>query len=209
MNIRKWVGLLAYYINTLLLKTLKVQYVIAPQYSKNTQYLCAFWHGKQWLPIVTLTLHHTKVAVLVSPSRDGDMLSALIEKYGYEVVRGSSRRKNVSALADMIRKLKEGYSLGLGVDGPIGPIYKAKPGLVQMAQKFDVDILPVGSAFSRKWVLTKAWDHYEIPKPFSKAVIYIAPPFRLDKNLSLEEANLLLETRIHAAEKEAKRIVNN
>lgn len=208
MNTRKYLGLLAYYINSLLLKTLKIKYVIDPGYVKDKQYLCAFWHGKQWLPIVTLTFHHTKVAVLVSPSRDGDMLSAFIEKYGYHVVRGSSRRKNVSALADMMRKLKAGYSLGLGVDGPIGPIYKAKSGLVQMAEKFDVDILPVGSAFSRKWVLTKAWDHYEIPKPFSKAVIYLAAPFHLDKNLTLDEANLLLEMHIHAAEKEAARIVN-
>ncbi len=204
MNTRKALGFLAYYLNTLLFKTLKVQYVIDPLYDKKKQYLCAFWHGKQWLPVMTLNTHHGKSAVLVSPSRDGDILCTFLEKQGYTVVRGSSRRKNVASLAEMIRKLQEGYSLGLGVDGPVGPIYKAKSGLVQMAKKFDVDILPVGSAFSRKWIFKKAWDRYQMPKPFSKAVICIGKPFRLDKNVSIDDSNLMLEESIHAAEKKAE-----
>ncbi|MFX5622524.1 DUF374 domain-containing protein, partial [Acinetobacter baumannii] len=89
----------------------------------------------------------------ISPSKDGDLLTVWLKKLGYEVIRGSSRHQNISALAGMIRKLKKGYSLGFGIDGPIGPIYKVKPGMTHMAQKLGIPIVPVGSAFSQKWVV--------------------------------------------------------
>jgi lysophospholipid acyltransferase (LPLAT)-like uncharacterized protein len=139
----------------------------------------------------------------VSPSRDGDILTVWLERLGYEIIRGSSRSRNIEALVGMMRKLKEGYSLGFGIDGPIGPIYRVKPGMTHLAQKFNIPIIPVGSAFSRCWVVKKAWDQYEIPKPFSKAALYLGEPFSVSRGADLTESNLALEKLIHAAEEKA------
>lgn len=200
-------GHLAYYITLLLGMTLRVVISKHPEYNPKTQYLFAFWHGKQLLPVFELQNHDTQRAVLVSPSRDGDLLSIWLRNLGYEVIRGSSRKQNISALAGMIRKLKEGYSLGFGIDGPIGPIYKVKPGMTHMAQKFGIAIIPVGSAFSHRWVFEKAWDKYEVPKPFAKAVFYLGKPFYIEKEADLAISNDMLERLINDAEKTAKTLL--
>ena len=107
----------------------------------------------------------------------------------------------------MIRKLKAGYSLGFGIDGPIGPIYKVKPGMTHMAQKLRIPIIPVGSAFSRSWVFEKAWDKYEIPKPFAKAVFYLGKPFIIEKEVDLAISNGMLEGLIIQAEITARALL--
>lgn len=200
-------GHVAYYMTLLLGMTLRVVISKHPEYNPKTQYLFAFWHGKQLLPVFELQNHGTQRAVLVSPSRDGDLLSIWLKNLGYEVIRGSSRKQNISALAGMIRKLKEGYSLGFGIDGPIGPIHKVKPGMTHMAQKFGIAIIPVGSAFSRKWVFEKAWDKYEVAKPFAKAVFYLGKPFYIEKEADLAVSNDMLERLINDAEKTAKTLL--
>ncbi len=200
-------GYFAYYITLLLRLTVRVVICKHSEYNPKTQYLFAFWHGKQLLPVLELQNHDTPRAVLVSPSRDGDILTVWLKNLGYEIVRGSSRKQNIRGLAGMIRKLRKGYSLGFGIDGPIGPIYKVKPGMTHMAQKLQVPIIPVGSAFSRSWVFEKAWDKYEIPKPFSKAVFYLGKPFIIEKEAELAISNDMLEGLIIQAEITAKTLL--
>jgi lysophospholipid acyltransferase (LPLAT)-like uncharacterized protein len=198
-------GRLAYMVTLLLKSTLTICVSRHPDYDLQQQYLFAFWHGKQLLPVWELRrqVAGTKRAVLVSPSKDGDLLTVWLKQLGYKVIRGSSRRRNVSALVLMMRQLKDGYSLGFGIDGPIGPIYKVKPGMTHMAQKLNIPIVPVGSAFSQKWLVKKAWDKYEIPKPFSKASFYLGQPYYVKPDADLETSNQELEVLIHEAETKA------
>lgn len=198
-----FLGLLAYYVTRLLHGTLRVEIHHHPEYNPEKQYLGAFWHGKQFLPVFDMARHQTKRAVLVSSSKDGEILATWLGKIGYTVIRGSSRHNNVRALSQMIRALKEGYTIGYGIDGPIGPIYQVKPGMTHMAKKLGIAIIPIGSAFSRQWIITKAWDKYEIPKPFAKAILYIGKPMIIDKDSDLECCNALLEKNIHDAEAQA------
>lgn len=200
LNKYRLLGLAAYYVIRLLHMTLRVTVVKDPDYDPHQQYLCGFWHGKQLLPLFELKAHKTPLAALTSSSRDGDILAAFLEKMGYIVIRGSSRRNNVKALAEMVRELKKGVSIGFAIDGPIGPIHKVKPGMTHMAQRLGIDMIPLGIAFKHKWVLKKAWDQFEIPIPFTKSVIYAGKPISVDKESNLEEYNLLLEKRIQEAE---------
>jgi len=196
-------GNLAYILVSVLAKTLRVTIVKHPDYDPKTPYLFAFWHGKQLLPVLTLTQHQTRRAVLVSPSRDGDLLSICLTRLGYETIRGSSRHRNVESLVGMIRKLKVGCSLGFGIDGPIGPLHQVKPGMTHLAQKLNIPIIPVGSAFQRAWIFHKAWDKYALPKPFSKAILYLGKPLIIQPGADLNLENRALEKNIHQAEAEA------
>lgn len=190
------IGSLAYYLSKILMSTLRIKVIASKQYSRDKQYLFAFWHGKQFLPVIMLQNHTAKKAALVSPSRDGSILTQWLKKIGYDVERGSSRDQNVASLVKMIKRLKSGYTLGFGIDGPVGPIYKVKPGMTYMAQKCGIPIIPLASAYSKKWVLHKAWDKYEIPKPFAKAVYYIGDPIYITKEDNLDKANQDLEREL-------------
>lgn len=202
-NKRYYIGLLAYYVSSFLAWTIRFSIIKHPQYNKEKTYLFAFWHGKQFLPVLKFNTHQTRRAVLVSPSKDGDILAVWLQKLGFEVIRGSSRHRNIAALAAMLRKLKEGFSIGFGVDGPIGPIHQVKPGMTHMAQKLQIEIVPVGSAFSRKWIFHKAWDKYEVPKPFCKGVCFVGAPILIEPDADLEHYNQLLEEKIKEVEAKA------
>jgi lysophospholipid acyltransferase (LPLAT)-like uncharacterized protein len=196
-----------FYTLRLLYLTLKVRVVYHEGYSANKQYLGAFWHGKMFAPMFAARNHQTKMAVLVSPSKDGDIISGWLHSLGYETVRGSSRRNNVSALSGMLRKLKEGYSIGVIMDGPLGPIHKVKPGIVHMAKKLEVEIVPVGVAIKRKWVFTRAWDKFELPKPFSDVVMYSGTPITVPVEASLDDYCERVEQGMRDAERKAQAMV--
>ncbi len=171
----------------------------------NSTYLFAFWHGKQFLPGVSLVkMHQTPNFVLVSPSRDGDILTVYLKNFGYNVLRGSSRDNNVRALIIMKKQIENGVSIGFGTDGPIGPIHMVKPGVVYLSKKCNVPIIPVGSAFSHHWTFNKAWDKFEIPKPFSKASLVLGEPFLVTQDMEIKDACLELNKRINLSEEQAK-----
>jgi lysophospholipid acyltransferase (LPLAT)-like uncharacterized protein len=189
-------GLIAYCISSVIYKTLRVTVITDPEYNSTQPYLFAFWHGKQFLPVMQLQQHQTKKIALVSPSRDGSILEVWLNKLGYKVERGSSRDGNVRSLISLLKKLRDGFSVGFGIDGPTGPIYQAKPGIIFMAQKCNVPIVPLAAEIERKWIFSKAWDKYELPKPFSKVVYCIGKPIHIPdaETLKLGTENLAMLT---------------
>ena len=87
-------------------------------------YLLAFFHQDE----LCLLNHwrNRRVSVLISISKDGEIMNNASSFLGYESVRGSSSKKAVSGLIAAIRKVKTGASMAFAVDGPRGPIYKVK-----------------------------------------------------------------------------------
>ncbi len=198
------IGNAAYIALRGLAATLRIKIIKHPNIDSKQVYLFAFWHGQQFLPsIVVRKQHKTALCAMVSPSRDGAILSTYLKQLGYDVIRGSSRDRNVAALINMKNKLLAGSSVGFGIDGPIGPIGVIKPGIAYLAQKCNVAIIPVGTAFSRKWIFEKAWDKFALPKPFAKAVMVFGEPLVVTADQDQEAVCLELKQRVDAAEAQA------
>lgn len=160
--------------------------------SENENFIYVFWHQKIFFPTAGIPLGGKKIA-LVSPSNDGEIMAAVLKNYGYEVIRGSSNDKNIRCLVTMIKKLKQGYNLGLAADGPQGPACKVKPGIIYMAMKTGIKIVPIGGAFKHKYVFKKAWDHFHLPYPFTKGAVVIGEsisiPADADQEACMEQIN--------------------
>lgn len=202
------VGNAAYYVMHLLRATLRVKVKISPLVDPNTPYLVAFWHGKQFLPAVMLNKHHnTPRCAMVSPSRDGAMLAVFLEKSGYQVIRGSSRDSGTRALMATKERLEGGSSIGFAIDGPIGPIHVIKPGITFLAQKCNTKIIPIGVAYKKFWIFHKAWDKFQLPKPFTKAVLIMGAPFSVKADEDLKDACLFLEKRMQEVQREANELL--
>jgi len=135
----------------------------------------SFWHGQQ---MALLAVHGLAgdAAVLVSRSKDGDLQSGVMTALGFRVVRGSSSRGGARALSELIGFLRRGAGVALSVDGPRGPRHVAKGGAAAAAGAAGALLFPVASAARRTWVLTRAWDHFEIPLPFSEVAIVVGTP---------------------------------
>ncbi len=139
---------------------------------KNVIY--AFWHGRQFL--LFGCYQGTGVVIPASESRDGDIQASILKRFGFEVVRGSSKRKGDRALLGLVDALRNGKNIALAVDGPRGPRYEAKQGVLYLAGKLDKPIVPVVTSAERYWILEKIWDKYLLPKPFTKGVVMYGEP---------------------------------
>ena len=137
--------------------------------SEGKNVIYAFWHGRQFL--LFHSHRNTGIVIPASESRDGEIQARILKYFGFEVVRGSSKRKGDRALLGLVDRLRKGKNLALAVDGPRGPIYEAKQGVMYMAGKLNKPIVPVMTSAERFWLLEKIWDKYLLPKPFTRGVI--------------------------------------
>jgi lysophospholipid acyltransferase (LPLAT)-like uncharacterized protein len=134
----------------------------------------AFWHGRQFL----LLYNHREKGIILpsSESRDGEIQARILKRFGYGVVRGSSKRKGDRALLGLVDGLRKGKTIALAVDGPRGPIYEVKQGVTYLAGKLNKPIVPVSTGAKRFWILEKIWDKYLLPIPLTKGVVIYGEP---------------------------------
>jgi lysophospholipid acyltransferase (LPLAT)-like uncharacterized protein len=148
----------------------------------------AVWHNR--LLIMPLVLRRffprRKGSALVSASRDGTWIAALVERIGFGVIRGSSSRWGASAMLQMADLLASGRDVVIAPDGPRGPVYELEPGIVLLAQKSGVSIFPLHLEYSDCWRL-KNWDRFILPRPFSKIRVIFGPPHQVAPTSTEEE----------------------
>ena len=132
-----------------------------------------FWHER--IMMTTYWWRNRKIVVLTSQSRDGEYIARFIQRFGYGAVRGSSTRGAVGAVLEMARLMRAGCTMCFVVDGPRGPRREAKMGPALLAKRTGHPILPVTMALKKQWTLP-TWDLFQVPKPFTRAKVFVAPP---------------------------------
>jgi lysophospholipid acyltransferase (LPLAT)-like uncharacterized protein len=132
-----------------------------------------FWHDRIFL--TTYWWRKRRIVVMTSRSFDGEYIARFIQRFGYGAVRGSSTRGAVGAIIEMARLMREGCTTAFTIDGPKGPPYVAKMGAVMLAKKTGHPIMPVTMALERYWA-APTWDELQIPIPFTRACVFVAPP---------------------------------
>lgn len=135
-------------------------------------YTC--WHNRVFLS--TYFWQRRAIVVMTSRSFDGEYIARFIQRFGYGAARGSTTRGATGAVVEMVRLMRSGCPAGFTIDGPKGPRYVAKMGAVLLAKKTGNLILPFNIAAERFWEARKSWDRFQIPKPFTQARVFIAPP---------------------------------
>jgi lysophospholipid acyltransferase (LPLAT)-like uncharacterized protein len=174
----KILGFIGWVLITLWSATVRVRFVNRniPEGLKaeGRNMIFAFWHGRQFL--LFYNHRHRNIIIPASESRDGDIQAVILGRFGFDVVRGSSKRKGDRALLGMVDGLRKGKDIALAVDGPRGPIYEVKQGVAYLAGKLEKPIIPVATGAKRHWILEKIWDKYMLPVPFTKGVVVYGRP---------------------------------
>ena len=204
----KFYGLLVYYIIMLIKLTLKIEIIGKENMLEEKPYVLALWHNKVVATVLALGFIK-KRAGLASPSADGELISVPLEKLGYKMIRGSSGKDSVKGLVQLIKAVKEGYTIGTPLDGPKGPRFEAKQGMMYVAQKSGRPMVFMGAAYSKKWVLSKTWDKCQIPKPFSKVVCVISEPFYLEKSIPVEDYKEIVEKKLNDINEVAENLIKD
>ncbi|MEA2081491.1 MAG: lysophospholipid acyltransferase family protein [Elusimicrobiota bacterium] len=146
-------------------------------------FIYAFWHGRQLFLIYT---HRFRgINIIISESKDGSYVAALVEKLGNVPVRGSTSRGGMKALVEMIKKLRSGAKCAFTPDGPKGPLRKVHPGVVYAARKTGCPVVPVSFSARRVMVLGR-WDEFIVPYPFNKIAVCQGEPLYFDESGDIE-----------------------
>ncbi len=161
--------------------------------------LYAVWHDELFVPICA---HRDEnVVVLVSESRDGEIISRVLHAMGFGTVRGSSTRGGVKALKRLVQLIqREKKEIAVTIDGPKGPRHRVKDGIIYLALKSGAPILPIRVRISHKKVFKKSWDKFQLPLPGSRcSMIYGSPLYLSSKRITsslIEEKRLELEKKM-------------
>lgn len=204
-TLRKHTPVLAAFLLQCLSKLVLTKMVGVEQVQQLGKVNFAHWHGDELALLPRFGSLNT--VILVSHSKDGDVMARGASYMGYHVVRGSSTRGAVGGMIALIKASKQGYNASLAVDGPQGPRHVCKPGIVRLTQKAGVPLLPVGVAGSRAYIFEKSWNKTYLPLPFSRQVFYFGKPlyFGQEKDdQALEGYCRKVEAALHRAHDEAK-----
>lgn len=144
----------------------------------------ALWHGDHFPTM--WTFRHRETCVITSQSRDGELLTRILEGWGIRAVRGSSSRGGIGALKEMARIVRSGRDGVVAVDGPRGPRHVVKPGIVLLAKLTGAPIIPVVASASRYWQF-KSWDRYRLPKPFARTLVLFGEPLFVPAQVSNDQ----------------------
>lgn len=138
-----------------------------------------FWHD--YIPLLMYLRGNCDLAMLMSRHKDADILSRLAMHFGFDFVRGSTRRGGDGAIREMIRKSRSMH-LTITPDGPRGPRRVLAAGCIYLASKLQMPIIAMGLGYDRPWRLP-TWDRFALPQPFSRARIVASPRIWIPEDL--------------------------
>lgn len=182
----------------LLWSTCRVEKVIGAEIAEavigdGRAYVPCYWHRDILVCLMTIRgwiQRGFRAGVIISPSVDGDVPARIAEKWGAEVVRGSAARTGALAMRDMHALMQRGVSIVTAADGPVGPAYYFKSGILLTARIGSARLLPMGCAADRAWRFD-TWDDFMLPKPFSRIVVAVGEPVEVPRRADADRQEQL------------------
>ena len=160
------------------------------------RYILCFWHSR--FMMMPYAYPGGRIVVLSSDHRDAEALVRVLRKFGIEQARGSTSRRSLTGMRQILRKVEDGCDVGMTPDGPKGPRRRVQPGVVAVARFTGLPIIPVGFSAAPARRL-KTWDRTLVPKFFSKGLFLYGEPIRVRREADeaeQEDGRLALEAAL-------------
>jgi hypothetical protein len=194
-----------------LARTLRIEYQNADAlfdlWARRERVIIAFWHNRSVL--MPVPYRGEKMCIMNSQHRDGEIATRALARWGIHSVRGSATRGGIGGFRQLVRAYRDGYDLAVVPDGPRGPRYVAKPGVIHLAKATGAPIFPVSYAASRARRL-RSWDQLIIPLPFARVVFAVGVPITVARDAddaTVEALREALETSLSALGDQAERLL--
>lgn len=181
-------------------------------------FIACAWHSRFLMTTAGLSKMKQRPHVLISRSRDGNLVAYTTKFLGFAVIRGSRKsrsadthKRGTGALREMMKTLKNGDVIFMTPDGPRGPRMRMGEGPLRLAQFSGAPVLAYGLSTSRN-KLFNSWDRFMLPLPFGRGKIIWAGPISVPRNASdadIEALRLKLENLLNSATQEADISVGN
>lgn len=137
-------------------------------------FIFLIWHS-QLLLSVPAALRYG-ITGLASPTLDGQIGAGVAGRLGIDSISGDSRYRSLSALRGLAARLREGRSVGLFPDGPVGPARRLKQGPLILARRSGCPLIPTAASAAWRIGLQSHWDRFILPLPFSRVAAIAGEP---------------------------------
>jgi len=178
---------ITFYLLDLYAKTLRVRFEgtekIQQHLENGGRIIISSWHQRFFGGFFLPQIFKWSPCIMISQSRDGDFISRVVSHIGWIPVRGSSSRGGKQALRVMVEGVMENRIGGHIVDGPSGPPRVIKPGLISLARNTNAVICPGIVSYEKVWTFN-SWDHFMVPKPFSRVLFRFGSIFAVPEIMS-------------------------
>ena len=150
------------------------------------------WHGRLLFPSWYIRLKTTNLHAIASRHNDAEIMAQILKKWGYRLIRGSTRKDGKVVVQKMAEVFKNAGIIAVTSDGPKGPPRIAKAGSTSLALKHNVQIITITGSATKYWQMN-SWDRFMLPKPFGEIQLIISPPLDITEKLNtgMEEVQLL------------------
>src|SRR2546430_261133 len=122
------IGFLAMVLIRALRLTVRIRHIRPENLLSLPQCIGIFWHAH--LVLMFYARYRPPVMMMISRSKDGELIASTFRYFGVQSARGSSSRGGTAALREMIRAAQAGTTIGITPDGPRGPRRVLKEGVV-------------------------------------------------------------------------------
>jgi lysophospholipid acyltransferase (LPLAT)-like uncharacterized protein len=169
---------------------------------RGEHFILAFWH--RHLLLMPYAYRGRRISVLISRSRDGELIARTVARLGIDASRGSSSRGGATGLRELLRKAAAGCDLAFTPDGPRGPVGAVMPGVILAAAATGLPVQPVALAASRCRRL-RSWDRFVVPLPLATVHFVYGEPLWVPRRPDLDAFAGQLRERLDGAEAAAER----
>lgn len=145
--------------------------------SPGNNVIYAFWHSKTF--VLVPSFRDMNIGILTLLDWKNIIYDKICSNYRYQTVPVASLRR---ATVQLKKFLDSGLSIALAVDGPHGPVGIIKPGIFFLAKTARKPIVAVNVQVERNLRICSRWDQFEVPMPFTKAVISLSEPLQVTEN---------------------------
>ena len=181
-------------------------------------FIACAWHSRFLMTTAGWSKMAQKPHVLISRSRDGNLVAYTSRILRLGVIRGSRRGKlteknkgGAGAMREMVSTLAGGDVIFMTPDGPRGPRMRMGEGPLRLAKISGAPVLAYGLSTSNK-ILFNSWDRFMLPLPFGRGRIVWGGPVWVDKDASdtdIERLRGKLEDMLNTATQSADTYVGN
>jgi lysophospholipid acyltransferase (LPLAT)-like uncharacterized protein len=154
---------------TLLEKTVKINWHEENEYGESQ--IFGFWHEDSFfmnLVLERLADKTTPVDVIVTADTRGNYIEHMIKRCGGNALRVPDGYKAFGALKNIVRdSYEKAHSIAVALDGPLGPRHEPKKLAFYLSEHAEEAFVGISLSYSSCIRLTRRWDKYVIPLPFT------------------------------------------
>lgn len=188
-------------LNTMVKKEILGEAHLRDTWESGDSVIFPCWHDQLLLIVFGYPGQHA--ILLISPSKDGELLTRTMKYFGHDTVRGSSSRGGRAAFKELLTLCKGKLDIALTPDGPRGPRHELKDGVIQLARLSGRPVIPLAFACSRGHRF-KSWDRFILPYPFSRGVYSYGEPLYFDKQEGVDGFRKRLQKAMAANQRQAE-----